>query len=123
MRWNINVVRQPVGLPIAIVLGALSLVAGCGKEPVSPAHNPPEVTVMTVTARDTPVTFEFVAQTQSSREVEIRARVAGFLISGCTPKAIWSKPDKRCSRWTLNRLRPRCCRPKANWPSNKLAGR
>lgn len=35
MRWNINVVRQPVGLPIAIVLGALSLVAGCGKEPVS----------------------------------------------------------------------------------------
>lgn len=79
MRWNINVVRQPVGLPIAIVLGALSLVAGCGKEPVSPAHNPPEVTVMTVTARDTPVTFEFVAQTQSSREVEIRARVAGFL--------------------------------------------
>ncbi|WP_225774317.1 efflux RND transporter periplasmic adaptor subunit [Pseudomonas sp. Marseille-Q5115] len=34
---------------------------------------------MTVTARDTPVTFEFVAQTQSSREVEIRARVAGFL--------------------------------------------
>ncbi|WP_317851052.1 efflux RND transporter periplasmic adaptor subunit [Pseudomonas sp. A-RE-19] len=34
---------------------------------------------MTVTARDTPVSFEFVAQTQSSREVEIRARVAGFL--------------------------------------------
>ena len=34
---------------------------------------------MTVTARDTPVVFEFVAQTQSSREVEIRARVAGFL--------------------------------------------
>ncbi|MGH8389468.1 MAG: efflux RND transporter periplasmic adaptor subunit [Pseudomonas sp.] len=34
---------------------------------------------MTVTSSDTPVTFEFVAQTQSSREVEIRARVAGFL--------------------------------------------
>jgi membrane fusion protein (multidrug efflux system) len=34
---------------------------------------------MTITARDTPVTFEFVAQTQSSREVEIRARVEGFL--------------------------------------------
>ncbi|MGE8064710.1 efflux RND transporter periplasmic adaptor subunit [Pseudomonas sp. NPDC089569] len=34
---------------------------------------------MTVAAHDTPVTFEFVAQTQSSREVEIRARVAGFL--------------------------------------------
>lgn len=34
---------------------------------------------MTVTSSDTPVTFEFVAQTESSREVEIRARVAGFL--------------------------------------------
>jgi membrane fusion protein (multidrug efflux system) len=34
---------------------------------------------MTVAARDTPVDFEFVAQTQSSREVEIRARVDGFL--------------------------------------------
>ncbi|RKP43628.1 efflux RND transporter periplasmic adaptor subunit [Trinickia fusca] len=34
---------------------------------------------MIVTARDTPVDFEFTAQTQSSREVEIRARVDGFL--------------------------------------------
>ena len=30
-------------------------------------------------ARDTPVVFDFVGQTQSSREVEIRARVDGFL--------------------------------------------
>ncbi|WP_095194290.1 efflux RND transporter periplasmic adaptor subunit [Pseudomonas sp. Irchel 3A7] len=67
------------GLPIACLLGVFVLLAGCGKEPVSPARKPPDVTVMTVTARDTPVTFEFVAQTQSSREVEIRARVAGFL--------------------------------------------
>ncbi|WP_256660560.1 efflux RND transporter periplasmic adaptor subunit [Pseudomonas sp. G(2018)] len=66
-------------LPIACFLGIFGLLAGCGKEPVSPARKPPDVTVMTVTARDTPVTFEFVAQTQSSREVEIRARVAGFL--------------------------------------------
>ncbi len=34
---------------------------------------------MEVAQRDTPVTFEFTAQTQSSREVEIRARVDGFL--------------------------------------------
>jgi membrane fusion protein (multidrug efflux system) len=38
-----------------------------------------EVTAVTVTPQDTPVQFEFVAQTQSSREVEIRARVDGFL--------------------------------------------
>ncbi|WP_242485867.1 efflux RND transporter periplasmic adaptor subunit [Pseudomonas sp. TH41] len=67
------------GLPMACVMGVSILLAGCGKEPDSPARRPPDVTVMTVTARDTPVTFEFVAQTQSSREVEIRARVSGFL--------------------------------------------
>jgi membrane fusion protein (multidrug efflux system) len=38
-----------------------------------------EVTAVKVTPADTPVTFEFVAQTQSSHEVEIRARVNGFL--------------------------------------------
>lgn len=79
MGVNMNVFRRLVDLPIALLVGFLSLLAGCGKEPPSLAHQAPDVTVMTVTARDTPVTFEFVAQTQSSREVEIRARVAGFL--------------------------------------------
>jgi membrane fusion protein (multidrug efflux system) len=67
------------GLPMTCLMGVAILLAGCGNEPDSPARRPPDVTVMTVTAQDTPVTFEFVAQTQSSREVEIRARVAGFL--------------------------------------------
>lgn len=73
------VVGQRLSVPAIALIGLSSLLAGCGKEPVSPARQPPEVTVMTVAARDTPVTFEFVAQTESSREVEIRARVAGFL--------------------------------------------
>jgi membrane fusion protein (multidrug efflux system) len=38
-----------------------------------------EVTVVTVTPRDVPVTFEFIAQVQSSRQVNIQARVSGFL--------------------------------------------
>ncbi|EIM95907.1 RND family efflux transporter MFP subunit, partial [Paraburkholderia hospita] len=38
-----------------------------------------EVTIVTVRQQETPVDFEFTAQTQSSREVEIRARVDGFL--------------------------------------------
>jgi membrane fusion protein, multidrug efflux system len=60
---------------------AFTLLPGCGKEEAkAPPQRPPvDVTVMTVTARDTPVSFEFVGQTQSSREVEIRARVDGFL--------------------------------------------
>jgi len=38
-----------------------------------------EVTILPIQARDRPVVFEYVAQTQSSHQVEIRARVEGFL--------------------------------------------
>ncbi|MDQ0625197.1 membrane fusion protein (multidrug efflux system) [Paraburkholderia graminis] len=62
-----------------LALALLALVAGCGKSEALPQPSAPEVTVMTVTPRDTPVQFEFTAQTESSREVQIRARVDGFL--------------------------------------------
>ncbi|GAB3396415.1 efflux RND transporter periplasmic adaptor subunit [Azotobacter armeniacus] len=71
--------RRGFGWRIACLAGTLTLLAGCGETPAPLARPPTEVTVMTVAARDTPVIFEFVAQTQSSREVEIRARVEGFL--------------------------------------------
>ncbi len=73
------VAKPRVGMPFALLIGLTGLLLACGKEPVAPPRQPPEVTVMTVSSRDTAVSFEFVAQTQSSREVEIRARVAGFL--------------------------------------------
>lgn len=67
----------------AVVAGALLLfvVCACERHEEKRANAPREVdvAVMTVTARDTPVTTEFVGQTQSSRQVEIRARVDGFL--------------------------------------------
>jgi membrane fusion protein (multidrug efflux system) len=54
--------------------------AACSKtEHKGPERGPAEVTVQTVVARETPVTFEFVGQTQSSRQVQIVARVSGFL--------------------------------------------
>ncbi len=66
---------------LAIALAVVTLCApGCGKEEPKPVARPPiEVTAVTIEPRDTPVPFEFVGQTQSSREVEIRARVDGFL--------------------------------------------
>ncbi|CAM3786925.1 efflux RND transporter periplasmic adaptor subunit [Bordetella bronchialis] len=57
----------------------LAALAGCNKTPETLPREPIAVTVQTVMQRDTPVDFEFTAQTQSSREVEIRARVDGFL--------------------------------------------
>jgi membrane fusion protein (multidrug efflux system) len=58
---------------------AALLAGGCAKKEAQPAAGPLQVTAMTVQPRDTPVQFEFVAQTQSSREVQIQARVDGFL--------------------------------------------
>ncbi|WP_176061867.1 efflux RND transporter periplasmic adaptor subunit, partial [Paraburkholderia phymatum] len=62
----------------AALVSALSLTA-CKKAPTEPPRPTVEVTVVTVAQKETPVDFEFTAQTQSSREVEIRARVDGFL--------------------------------------------
>jgi membrane fusion protein (multidrug efflux system) len=65
---------------LLICLAAFALATGCSRhKPPEEAAGPVEVTVMTVTPRDTPVSFEYVGQTESSHQVEIRARVSGFL--------------------------------------------
>ncbi len=66
-------------LGMAALLAALNL-GGCGgKKKAESPKAPPAVTVMKIVARDLPVTGEYVAQTQSSRQVNIYARVSGFL--------------------------------------------
>jgi membrane fusion protein, multidrug efflux system len=62
-----------------LLFASVALVTGCGKEAPAPGRPPVDVTTITIAPRDTPVSFEFVGQTQSSREVEIRSRVDGFL--------------------------------------------
>jgi membrane fusion protein, multidrug efflux system len=57
----------------------LLLLAACSKEDPRPQAAAVDVTVVTVQPQDAPIVYEFVGQTQSSREVEIRARVDGFL--------------------------------------------
>jgi membrane fusion protein (multidrug efflux system) len=62
---------------LLIVLAGLG---ACKQKSSAPgAAAPVEVGVITVALRDVPVVFEFVGQTQSSQQVEIRARVSGFL--------------------------------------------
>ena len=51
----------------------------CSEEPPPAQTSAPEVTVVKVEPKDTPVIFEYVGKTQSSRRVEIRSRVEGFL--------------------------------------------
>jgi membrane fusion protein, multidrug efflux system len=71
--------RSCVSLLFAAIVFC-ALFAGCKKEQPKPqAGPPPEVSVIKIGPRGVPVIFEYVAQTQSSHQVEIRARVNGFI--------------------------------------------
>jgi membrane fusion protein, multidrug efflux system len=72
--------QRPI-LAVAVIplLWAVLLAAGCSKEGPPPKQVVVDVTAVTVQPRDAVVVYEFVGQSQSSREVEIRARVDGFL--------------------------------------------
>jgi membrane fusion protein (multidrug efflux system) len=68
-------------LRVGTPLSALALLAaGCGPAVGPPPFPPPVVSVITVEAKDVPVTYEYVAQTAGYREVEVRARVSGILV-------------------------------------------
>lgn len=71
---------------VAPLLLAASLAAcgvSSGREASGPqAHRPPpEVSVVTVRPHAVPVSYDYVGQTAGSREVEVRARVTGILLS------------------------------------------
>ncbi len=52
---------------------------GCSEQADEVKAGAPDVTVIKIEPRDTPVSMEFVGKTASSRRVEIRSRVEGFL--------------------------------------------
>ena len=62
---------------VALVVAACS--AACSEPPPAAAPPPPEVLVADVIQRDVPVYLELVGQTQGYQDVEIRARVEGYL--------------------------------------------
>jgi len=66
----------------AIALGAVAIVtAACGEKPAPPPPPPTEVYTADVVQRDVPVYIDLVGQTVGYQDVEIRARVEGFLES------------------------------------------
>ena len=71
-------VRRSALLGMALV----ALLAGCeDKKKEAPKKEPVSVTYVETKAENVPVTFDFVAQTQSSQQVQIYARINGFLDS------------------------------------------
>jgi len=72
--------RLLTGMKLIGACLALALAAACSKaEPPPPA--PPEVQVATVIQKDVPIYVELVGTTLGSQDVEIRARVEGYLTS------------------------------------------
>ena len=65
---------------LVIVSGLLALSAACKKE-TPPPPAPPVVKVAEVVQRDVPIYVEAIGQTRGSTEIEVRARVEGFIES------------------------------------------
>src|SRR5262245_59990035 len=63
---------------LTLFFAAVAL-AACSKEAPRPERPPPQVSVMTVTPKTIPNVPSFVAQTESSQQVDIVARVSGYL--------------------------------------------
>jgi membrane fusion protein (multidrug efflux system) len=71
---------KPRTSALVCVLACMLLAVGCKKPETSVATTQTiEVTAVKLEPRDVPITFEWLAQAESSRQVEIRARVAGIL--------------------------------------------
>ncbi len=72
---------KPTGFGVRFCAACLLLltVPSCRDAASEPQRIPhPEVSILAVTPRAIPVTFEFTGQTEASREVEIRSRVGGL---------------------------------------------
>ncbi|WP_035557183.1 efflux RND transporter periplasmic adaptor subunit [Burkholderia sp. 9120] len=67
-------------LTTGLAITVLAALSGCHDKPAPEAARAPvNVDVVDVALRDVPVPFDYVGQTESSQQVEIRARVNGFL--------------------------------------------
>src|SRR6266542_3858302 len=77
--------RRAAGLAL-LSIPLAGFVAGCGESrsaggPPGMGGPPPQVDVIVVQPQVLPVNFEYTGQTQGSREVEVRARVTGILLT------------------------------------------
>jgi membrane fusion protein, multidrug efflux system len=72
--WRVRFLAAGICLAVAFLSPACE-----SKKEASAPPPPPVVTVTEIVQKDVPVTFEYVAQTQSSHLVNIQARVSGFL--------------------------------------------
>jgi membrane fusion protein (multidrug efflux system) len=80
-RTTIASTSGPLGRVVVrvLIVGLGLLAAACGEKKEAVAPPPPEVLVSEVVRRDVPVEMELVGQTRGFEDVDVRARVEGFL--------------------------------------------
>jgi membrane fusion protein (multidrug efflux system) len=64
---------------LPLLLATALVCAGCEQEAPPPPPPPPEVTVGAVVQQDVPIYQELVGQTSGKEDIEIRARVEGYI--------------------------------------------
>ena len=67
--------QQPLGVLATLIASGFIATAALAQQTAPPV----DVTVVSVAPQTTPATYEFTGKTESSRAVEIRARVEGYL--------------------------------------------
>jgi multidrug efflux system membrane fusion protein len=74
--------RHPTALAALLAIGLFLMVLplGCGQEQGAPRQFLPQVTVAPVIQRSVPLYLDFVGNLKATEEVEIRARVEGYLV-------------------------------------------
>ncbi|WP_254640768.1 efflux RND transporter periplasmic adaptor subunit [Burkholderia sp. GbtcB21] len=74
--------KHPVGTTplVAAFVAATLTFAGCKPAGIPPATGPVQISARNVVEHTAPAVMEFVGQTESGHEVEIRARVSGFIV-------------------------------------------
>jgi membrane fusion protein (multidrug efflux system) len=84
----VRTIRNPIGrsaihhdFTVAILTLAGLFTSACRGEEAQVAPPPPQVVVASVERRDVPIVIELVGQTKGAQDIEIRARVEGFVDS------------------------------------------
>ena len=75
--WGPGVAFRALVAGVAVTVACA--VVGCEKKKDAVVPAPPVVEVIRIVPKDVPLSIEYVAQTQSSQQVSINARVNGFL--------------------------------------------
>ena len=76
------IIAKHLGIVALLVVGIFLMLwaTGCGQGPEGPPQMAPQVTVAPVIQRSVPLYLDFVGNLKATEEVEIRARVEGYLV-------------------------------------------